>query len=57
MQIYIQDLGWRGSIVAIADNEEEAREIMKIEDNYEADKPLEVKNIEKGLVWIDYGDT
>ena len=56
MKIYTQDNGWRGSIVVIADNEKEARELMEKELNYEPTSPVEEHEITKGWIYVDYGD-
>ena len=56
MKLYIQDCGWRGSIVVIADNEVEARFLMKDEYNYEADGELEEAEIRVGFIHTDLGD-
>lgn len=40
MKIYIQDHGWRGCLVALAKNEDEARVVMKSCYNYESTEPL-----------------
>lgn len=56
MKVFIQNCDWRGSIVVIADNEEEAREMMKDEYNYEPERSLMSKDIEPGLIWVDIGD-
>lgn len=56
MKIFIQDCGWRGSIVVVADNEEQAREMMKDEYNYEPTGSIEAKEIKPGLIWVDLGD-
>lgn len=56
MKIFIQDCDWRGSIIVIADNEEEARDMMKDEYNYIPALPLISEEIKPGLVWVDLGD-
>jgi hypothetical protein len=56
MKIYVQDHGCAGALVAIAETEEEAREMMKDEYTYSSDQELEVKEIQKGMVIANYGD-
>lgn len=56
MKIYIADFGWAGSIVVIADTEEEARGYMVGCPNYHADCELEVQEIAKGCVSCNLGD-
>lgn len=56
MHIYVQDHGWAGCIVVIADSEEEARTMMVGEPNYEAKHGLQVLDICKGLVIANLGD-
>jgi hypothetical protein len=56
MKIYIQNHCWAGVLVAIADTEEEAREIMKDEYTYSPKQKLEIKEIQKGMVVANYGD-
>lgn len=56
MKLYIQDCGWRGSIIVIANSKEEARELMKDAYNYEPDNSIEEEEIRHGFVYVDLGD-
>ena len=56
MKIYIQDCGWCGSILVIANNEVEAREMMKNEYNYEPDGVVSEEEIKHGFIRCDLGD-
>ena len=59
LKLYRQECGYRGSIIAIAFSEEEARAIMKKEwghINYSDDIPVESCNIQAGLCFGDHGD-
>ena len=56
MKIYIQDCSWAGSIVVIAKDEAQARELMKNEGNYSKNKPVEEHEIKEGFVFANYGD-
>lgn len=56
MKLYIQDCGWRGSIIVIANNEEEAREMMKDQYNYEPNTEIEEAEIRHGFIHVDTGD-
>lgn len=59
MNIYIQDFGWAGCIIVIASSEEEAREMMKASRNHNYDplQPVDMKEIQPGVVHINYGDS
>lgn len=58
MKIYIQDHSWAGTVVVIAENETEARFIMLSHyPNYNPKLPVEVKEIVKGLVTYNMGDS
>lgn len=56
MKIYIQDCGWRGSILVIANNEAEARDMMKNEYNYEPEGIVEEEEIKHGFIFSNLGD-
>lgn len=56
MKVYVADFGWAGSIVVIATSEEEARNMMKDQCNYEDGCVITVKDIAPGLVHANYGD-
>lgn len=56
MKLYIQDCGWRGSIIVIANSESEARELMKNEYNYEPDGEIEEEEIRVGFIFTNLGD-
>ena len=56
MKIFVQDCGWRGSILVIANNEIEARKLMKNEYNYEPDGIVYEEDIKIGFIWTDLGD-
>lgn len=56
MKLYIQDCGWRGSIIVVANNEAEAREMMKNEYNYNPELELEEAEIRHGFIYTDLGD-
>lgn len=56
LKVYIMDCGWRGSIVAIAESEIQARELMADELNYDEGNSVSESGIEPGLVWVDTGD-
>lgn len=49
MKIYVQDHDWAGCIIAVANSEKEAREIMEKKggrnSNYNPEKPLEEHEI------------
>lgn len=58
MKIYTQDNSWRGSIVVVAESEEEARELMAVHVvNYEPTEPIEAHEIVKGFCFANYGDS
>lgn len=56
MKLYIQDCSWRGSIIVIANSQEEARELMKDAYNYEPDNDIEEDEIRHGFVYVNLGD-
>lgn len=63
LKIYAVDLGWRGSIIVVAESMDEAREIMEKEANYKefhegTDEKEEITEhkIVKGFKWTEHGD-
>jgi len=57
MHIFSQDCGYRGGIVVVADNEEEARKIMAQSPiNYEPNGPVEKEEIKNGIMISFFGD-
>lgn len=55
--IYIQDHNWAGCIVVLAFDEEEAREMMRGQPNYDEKTPLTSYDIMRtGLVHVNLGD-
>lgn len=57
MKLYIQDCGWRGSIIVIANNQVEARLIMQGLSNYDSESLVEEKEIHLGFVYATWGDS
>jgi len=57
MKIYIQDHGVFGVLVAIAENEEQARDFMEGSINYSPKVELEERDLIPGLIVENYGDT
>lgn len=58
MKIYVQECGWKGSILVVARDEPAAREIMENEArNYDPKRELEVFEITEGFVHINLGDS
>lgn len=59
MKIYIQDYSWAGMIVVVADNEQEAREIMRNEhsSHYTDKNSVTEHEIVKGFVAVNLGDS
>ena len=56
MKIYIQELNIYGCLIAFADSEEEARKLMRNEENYNINELLIENEIIKGLVFVNLGD-
>jgi hypothetical protein len=56
MKLYIQDCSWAGSIVVVANSEEEARELMRGEENYEEWRSVVEEEIRVGFIFSNYGD-
>lgn len=57
MKLYIQDHGWAGVLVAVADSEQEARAMFEGHYNYNSEQALEEKEITKGIVVENLGDS
>lgn len=57
MQLWIQDRGWRGCLVAIALTERAARDIMATESwNYSDSEPLQAFDLDAGFKFVNVGD-
>ena len=56
MKMYIQDCGWRGSILVVANSEEQAREMMADEYNYEPNRSVVEEEIKLGFIFSNLGD-
>ncbi len=56
MKLYIQDCGWRGSIVVVANSQEEARALMEGCYNYEPNGEIEEEEIRVGFIFANLGD-
>jgi hypothetical protein len=56
MKIYTQDCSWCGSIVVVAENKEQAIELMKPCCNFDQDLPVEEHEIISGFVFCNVGD-
>lgn len=56
MKIYTQNNGWCGSIVVIAKNEKQARELMQEAHNYDKNVPVEEHDIKLGFIFYNLGD-
>lgn len=56
MYLFIQDRGKSGCIVAIADSEERARELMSLEINYSKDEELDSYPLHEEMVFVNYGE-
>lgn len=57
MQLWIQDAGWRGCVIAIAVTEADARAIMAKETwNYSAERPLVAYDLDAGFKHVNIGD-
>lgn len=57
MKLYIQDCSWAGSIVVVANSEEEARNLMRGKENYEERQPVIEEEIRIGFIFVNYGDS
>lgn len=57
LKLYIQDHGYRGMIVVIADSEESARQLMTNAYNYEKNHEVIVEDIKDGFWWYNLGDS
>lgn len=56
MKLYTMDCGWRGSIIVVANNVEEARVMMETEYNYDLENDIEEHDIVVGFIYTDLGD-
>lgn len=56
LKIFVQDNGWRGSILVISSSEENARKQMAGEANYFAEDPVIEHEIKEGFIFANYGD-
>lgn len=56
MKIFVMDCGWAGSIIVVAENEEQARELMKPCYNYDPKEKIVEVPIVPGLIWNNLGD-
>ena len=56
LKIFEQDNSWCGNIVVVAENEEQARELMKNCPNYNVKDPVISHEIVNGLVICNTGD-
>lgn len=56
MKLYIQDRRWRGCIVVIAENMNDAKTLMMQYNNYDTDSPIEEIEIISGFTYTNYGD-
>lgn len=54
--IFVQDNSYYGNIVVVAKSEEQARELMQNEHNYDSTSSILKYDIEDGLVIANYGD-
>lgn len=54
--IWFMDCSWAGSIMVVAQTEEEARTFMEAEENYDPKLPVMRYEIERGLVLAHLGD-
>lgn len=50
------DCSWMGCIIVVADTEENAREMMKTEHNYDPKRDIDKHEIVKGFQYSNYGD-
>ena len=55
--LWTQDLGYRGSIVVVAKNEHDARELMNSCLNYDPGREIERHNFEAGFTFCNLGDS
>lgn len=54
--IFSQWISWKGCILVITDTEENAREMMKNEQNYEPKREVDKHEIVNGFQYSNYGD-
>lgn len=57
LKIWIQDNGWRGCIIVIAETELQAKELMKKELNYMEGNPIQDYEIKNGFAFANLGDS
>lgn len=57
LKVWIQEHGWRGVILVIAETESQAREMMKGHYNYDSDGLLDSHPVVEGFVYVNLGDT
>jgi len=57
LKLYVMDMDWRGCIVVIAKNENDAREIMKGKLNYHESEEIEEFEIKEGFSFNNMGDS
>lgn len=56
LKIYVMDVGWRGSIVVVAESEAVARTVMSSCYNYDPAAKVAEHEIKDGFLWCDFGD-
>lgn len=56
LMMYVMDCSWAGMICVIAKNEEDARNLMKKEENYSEKKKIKSYQIKEGTIVSNYGD-
>lgn len=56
LMMYVMDCSWAGMICVIARNEEEARNLMRMEQNYSDNQEIESYPITEGTIVSNYGD-
>lgn len=57
MNIYVQDFGWRGAVIVVADNEEEARKEAAQNPFYDEKYGFDWYPVAPGVVCVTIGDT
>lgn len=56
LMMYVMDCSWAGIICVIAKNEEDARNLMRMEQNYSDNKQIKSYPITEGTIVSNYGD-
>lgn len=56
MNIYVQDFGWRGAVIVVADNEEEARKEAAQNPFYDEKYGFDWYPVAPGVVCVTLGD-